>query len=58
LVFQYFELFFIDSCGSSLFLSFGSGQNSYPQNIVNQDSTQQIAALLSGVNFSFKIGAK
>ena len=44
--------------GSSLFVSFMSfGQNSYLKNIANPDSAQQISALVSGVNFSFMIGA-
>jgi DHA2 family lincomycin resistance protein-like MFS transporter len=44
--------------GSSLFVSFMSfGQHSYLQNIINPDSAQQISALISGVNFSFLIGA-
>ncbi len=44
--------------GSSLFVSFMTfGQNSYLQKIVNPNSTQQISALISGVNFSFLIGA-
>lgn len=44
--------------GSSLFVSFMSfGQYNYLKNLVNPDSTQQISALISGVNFSFTIGA-
>jgi DHA2 family lincomycin resistance protein-like MFS transporter len=44
--------------GSSLFVSFMSfGQHSYLQNIINPDPAQQISALISGVNFSFLIGA-
>ena len=33
------------------------GQYNYLKDIVNPDSTQQISALISGVNFSFTIGA-
>ncbi len=44
--------------GSSLFVSFMSfRQHSYLQNIINPDPSQQISALISGVNFSFLIGA-
>lgn len=44
--------------GSSLFVSFMTfGQKSYLQNIVNPDPAQQISALVSGVNYSFTIGA-
>lgn len=44
--------------GSSLFVSFMTfGQQNYLQNIVNPSSTQEISGLISGVNFSFTIGA-
>ncbi|MEN6572975.1 DHA2 family efflux MFS transporter permease subunit [Methanobacterium aggregans] len=44
--------------GSSLFVSFMTfSQQNYLQNIINPNSTQQISALISGVNFSFTIGA-
>ena len=44
--------------GSSLFVSFMSfGEYNYLKNIVNPDSAQQVFALISGVNFSFAIGA-
>jgi DHA2 family lincomycin resistance protein-like MFS transporter len=44
--------------GSSLFMSFMSfGQHNYLQNIINPDSTQQISTLISGLDFSFAVGA-
>ncbi len=44
--------------GSALFVSLMSfGQYNYIKDLVNPDSTQQISALISGVNFSFTIGA-
>jgi len=44
--------------GSSLFVSFMTfGQQNYLQNIVNPSSAQEISGLISGVNFSFTIGA-
>jgi MFS transporter, DHA2 family, lincomycin resistance protein len=44
--------------GSALFVSFMSfGQNNYLQNLVNPTATQQVQALVSGVNFAFLIAA-
>jgi len=44
--------------GSSLFVSFMSfGEYNYLKNIINPDSAQQVSALISGVNFSFTVGA-
>ncbi len=44
--------------GSALFVSFMTfGQNSYLQNLVNPNVTQQISALVSGVDFAYSIGA-
>ena len=44
--------------GSSLFVSFMSfGQHSYLRNLVNPTATQQVSALVSGVDFAFAIGA-
>ncbi len=44
--------------GSALFVSFMSfGQNNYLQNLVNPTATQQVQALVSGVDFAYLIGA-
>jgi DHA2 family lincomycin resistance protein-like MFS transporter len=44
--------------GSSLFVSFMTfGQITYLNNIINPNSIQQLEALLTGINFSFTIGA-
>jgi MFS transporter, DHA2 family, lincomycin resistance protein len=44
--------------GSSLFVSFMTfGQTRYLDNILNPNSIQQVTALLTGINFSFTIGA-
>ena len=44
--------------GSALFVSFMIfGQNNYLQNLVNPSVTQQVLALVSGVDFAYLIGA-
>ncbi|AEG18098.1 DHA2 family efflux MFS transporter permease subunit [Methanobacterium paludis] len=44
--------------GSSLFVSFMTfSQNNYLQNLINPTATQQVSALVSGVDFAFLIGA-
>lgn len=44
--------------GSALFVSFMTlGQNKYLENLTNPNTTQQVSALVYGVNFAFLMGA-